>query len=671
MAKVYPNRLRFDFSAEEIKTKTAEAIASSKKTLDDIAAIPTEQRTFENTIRALALEESELATLSSSLYFPSYVSSSKDVRDAANEATQALEAYDVEKDTREDLYQAVLGFKQRNPEQAAALQGEDKRFLDKVLLDFERNGLALVGDKKQRVKEIKQRISELCIKFNQNLTEDVTKVALTKEELAGVPEDFFENLPKTDDGGYYVSLKYPELFPVLERCSVEATRKKMEFANSTKCMTVNTPILEEVVKLRDEEAKLLGYENHAAYILAIRMAKTTDTVRAFLKDLTAKLEKPALRDVARLKELKKKEAERLGVPFDNKLNIWDWRYYDTILLEAEYQVNHELIKEYFPLERALGGMLDVYQEVLGLVFKQMPTEQIHVWHPDVTMFEVFDAESNEFLGHFYLDLHPRDGKYGHAAKFDLQKSFLLPDGSRQLQAAAIVANFTKPTPTRPSLLKFNEVETLFHEFGHAMHELCARTKYLRFGGTRVERDFVEAPSQMLENWCYDSAVLKRLSGHYQDASKSLPEELRQKLLAAKLVNEALKNRRQLHFGTFDMLVHTAPDGVVNSAELWQQCMKDIALTESQPGTNGAATFGHIMGGYSAGYYGYLWSKVYSSDMFVRFKNEGVLNKTLGKRYREKILLPGGSRDAMDMITDFLERAPNQDAFLEEIGAAEQ
>jgi len=284
----------------------------------------------------------------------------------------------------------------------------------------------------------------------------------------------------------------------------------------------------------------------------------------------------------------------------------------------------------------------------------------------VKQFEVYSE--NKFIGHFYLDLHPRDGKYGHAAEFDLLKGCISLEG-RQYPAAAMVANFTKPTDTKPSLLKFDEVVTFFHEFGHVMHELCTTAQYFRFSGTNVERDFVEAPSQMLENWCYEAEVLKRISGHYQDLSKPLPDDLRQKLIRAKNVNEALKNRRQLHFGTFDMLVHST-DQKVDTAALWSKCCDEIALTPSQPGSNGAASFGHIVGGYSAGYYGYLWSKVYSSDMFQRFKNEGVLNSKTGRAYRDLILAQGGTRDAMDYLIEFLGRPPTQDAFLVEIGAVQ-
>jgi len=270
------------------------------------------------------------------------------------------------------------------------------------------------------------------------------------------------------------------------------------------------------------------------------------------------------------------------------------------------------------------------------------------------------------MGHFYLDLFPRDGKYGHAAEFPLQKGMTFLDGTKQFPAAAMVANFTKPTPDKPSLLEFQEVETFFHEFGHCMHELCSCAKYYMFSGTNVETDFVEAPSQMLENWCYDAGVLKTISGHYKDPSTPLQEELRQKLVKAKNVNEAIKNRRQLHHGTFDMLAHTTK-GKVDTAALWFKCMQEISLFDCQPGTNGAAGFAHLIGGYSAGYYGYLWSKVYSCDMFAHFKNHGVMNPKIGKQYRDIILASGGTRDASELIKEFLGREPTQDAFLADIG----
>jgi len=303
-----------------------------------------------------------------------------------------------------------------------------------------------------------------------------------------------------------VSLKYPELFPVLEQCKVAETRKKMEFANGTKCIKQNTVLLEDVILLRQEESKLLGFKNHADFNLAPKMAKNSENVMKFLTDLTQKLDEPSKKDIQILLKAKEADCNERKEPFDGKINVWDWRYYEQFLLQKDYQVNQDEIKEYFPMQKVTEGLLDIYQQ-------------------DVHQYEVYDRETTEFVGHFYLDLFPRDGKYGHAAEFDVQKGFTLKDGTKRYPAAAMVANFTKPTATKPSLLKMDEVVTYFHEFGHVMHELCTKSQYYRFAGTRVEQDFVEAPSQMLENWCYDREILRKISGHFKDLSKTLPDEL--------------------------------------------------------------------------------------------------------------------------------------------------
>jgi len=300
-------------------------------------------------------------------------------------------------------------------------------------------------------------------------------------------------------------------------------------------------------------------------------------------------------------------------------------------------------------------------------FEKMDVENSHVWHEEVQQFCVKDSKSGNKLGYFYLDLHPREGKYGHAAVFPLQSSCTFSNGEKSLATVAMVANFTKPTPSAPSLLRFNEVETLYHEFGHVTHGVLSTTKFSYFSGTNVERDFVEAPSQMLENWCYEAEVLKRLSGHYKDLSKSLPEELRVQLVRSRYVNEGIKTLRQLFFGTFDMKVHTTK-GAINTADVWSHLMKEVTGLDCQPNTNASASFGHIVGGYSAGYYGYLWSKVFSSDMFAFFKNNGgPLSPIVGKKYRDSILAVGGSRDSMESLVEFLGREPNSEAFLHELG----
>eukprot|EP01104_Vermistella_antarctica_P009140 TRINITY_DN2328_c0_g1_i4.p1 TRINITY_DN2328_c0_g1~~TRINITY_DN2328_c0_g1_i4.p1 ORF type:complete len:318 (-),score=78.12 TRINITY_DN2328_c0_g1_i4:246-1199(-) len=316
------------------------------------------------------------------------------------------------------------------------------------------------------------------------------------------------------------------------------------------------------------------------------------------------------------------------------------------------------------MEKVIQGSLDIYQTIFGLTFERVPADIAPVWHKDVDMYRVHDTATNAFMGHFFLDLHPRQGKYGHAAVFPLQHGLVLEDGNKQYPAAAMVCNFTKPSPTAPSLLKHDEVVTFLHEFGHAVHGVCGHTKYGMFAGTSTERDFVEAPSQLLENWGWEKEILTRLSSHYKDGTP-LPETTIDKMLSAKRAMAGLLYRRQLFFAAFDQSCHTSAK--VNTQELWTTLRKEITLIPNTEGTNGAAAFAHITGGYDSSYYGYLWSEVYSADLFTRFKEEGILSTKLGKLYRDEVIGKGGSVDGMDMVRAFLGREPNQDAFLKSIG----
>lgn len=336
-------------------------------------------------------------------------------------------------------------------------------------------------------------------------------------------------------------------------------------------------------------------------------------------------------------------------------------------------MDHDKVKQYFPLDHVTARMLDIYQDVLNIDFERIehdPQPWNHETPEDVKLIRVRDRDSKELMGYFYLDLFPRSGKYSHAACFPIQPGYQLEDGSYQVPVAAMVANFTKPTSSSPSLLRHSELTTYFHELGHVMHCICSKTKWARFHGTSVEGDFVEAPSQMLENWCWDESVLKRLSSHHI-SKESIPEELTKSLILAKNAGVGMFYLRQLFFGVFDMHIHSLEtDDKCDTTELYNRLREQVSLVPGQKGTFPAATFGHLMGGYDAGYYGYLWSEVFSSDMFVtKFKPlQDIAGPKAGMDYRKYILLPGSSRDGMDMLKDFLGREPSQDAFQDSIKA---
>ncbi|XP_028273830.1 neurolysin, mitochondrial [Parambassis ranga] len=649
--------LRWDLSPEEIRTMTDSLIGRMKKIHDDIGSLSVEKVSVENTLKALANAKLDYVSSRHVLDFPQYVCPTKEVRSASTEADKKLSEFDVEISMREDVFKRITALQKKHQDD---LLPEEGRFLDRLITLGQRKGLHLCKETQEEIKRNSKLISELSIEFNRNLNEDNTFLIFSEHELGGLADSYLNGLEKTADGRYKVTLQYPHYYPLMKRCHNPETRRKMETAFHSRCKEVNTAILEQLIQLRAKVADLLGYSNHANYVLEINMAKNARNVSDFLDTFYETLKPVGIKERKYILALKKRECLMKGYRFDGQINAWDMPYYMNQVEQCKFAVNKDKLIEYFPLDVVTEGLFGIYQELLGLTFTEV--EHAHVWHEDVKLYSAQDAGTGEEVGQFYLDLYPREGKYGHAACFGLQPGCRGPDGKRRLPVAAMVANFTKPRKGWPSLLQHHEVETYFHEFGHVMHELCSKTTFSEFSGTQVETDFVEVPSQMLENWVWEKEPLRRMSRHYKDGSP-IPDSLLDKLIASRVANTGLMNLRQVVLSKVDQTLHTSSHA--DTAEVFAKHSQDILGVPPTPGTNMTASFSHLAGGYDGQYYSYLWSEVYSMDIyFSRFKKEGIMNPKVGKEYRKVILEAGGSVDGMDMLKTFLGRVPCQDSFFE-------
>lgn len=638
----------------------APALQKAERAVAAIVAVPDGQRTFANTLGALDDLIVQLQLDTQMPIFMAYVSTDAAERERGQLAEQHFGDWLVELGKREDLYRAVRAVADAKPQ----LNPEQQTLLDDTLRDFRRAGMEKPKEVRDRVKALELEENKLGLEFSKNIREDETKVPLTKAELRGVPEAVVSRIPCEGDL-HQCGLDPPTYMAIMTYADVEATREKVYRAYKRIGGTKNIALLEQILKLRAQKAQLLGYAHIADYNTEPRMVKNARTVQEFYAKLRPLIRRKAEADFAEYRAAKR---QLTGDP-QAQVYAWDQFYLDNWLLKNKYAVDNEKVQEYFPLDRVITGLFDVTQRLYGVEFRDVTDKAREqgppLWHESVRVYEVWDKATSRHVGTFYMDPYPREAKYNHFAVFGLYPRKVWADGRVQLPVAAIVCNFPPPSPDRPSLMTHEDVVTFFHEFGHCLHNVLTEVSLGTLSGAATTQDFVELPSQMFENWCWDPEVLNTFARHYR-TNEPLPADLLKAMIASRNVSSGVKAERQVYYGLLDLAYNLSRDGQLDTTKIANDLMAECELFPPVPDTYVQAGFGHLTN-YAAGYYGYMWSLVYAQDVFTYFKEHGLLNPEAGKRYRDLILSRGGSVDEMDMLKSFLGREPRMEPFLTYLG----
>ena len=643
-----------------------EAIALTKKEIEDIANNP-EPPTFQNTIEALAYSGQTLDRISNIFFNLHSADTNDEMEKIAQEVAPKLSALGNDITLNLDLFVRVKTVYEQK--ESLNLTPEQETLLNKSFKDFARNGALLDDDKKSKLRDIDAKLSVLKLKFGENVLADSNAYQLhltNADDLKGLPEGVIEAaaaLAKSEGkDGWIFTLDYPSYIPFVTYADNRSLRKEIALAAGRKGFQQNDnnneAIVMEIAQLRFERAQLLGYATHADFVLAERMAESPTNVNAFLNDLLAKAKPAAEREFEDLTEFAK---QKDGI---TQLEKWDGAYYAEKLKQERFQLDDELLKPYFKLENVLNGAFAVANKLFGLTFTEV--QNIDKYHPEVQTFEVKDEKEN-LIAIFYVDFFPRKGKRQGAWMTSFKPQYI-KDNVNERPHVSIVCNFTPATETKPALLTFNEVTTLFHEFGHALHGMLANTTYPNLSGTSVFWDFVELPSQIMENWCYEKEALALFATHYQ-TGELIPMELVEKIKESATFLEGMATLRQLSFGLLDMGWHGQDPSSISSVKRFEKAQ--FEATQLYPDVEDNAmspSFSHIFnGGYSSGYYSYKWAEVLDADAFEYFKENGIFNKEIATKFRDNILSKGGTIHPMQLYKQFRGQEPQVDALLKRAG----
>ncbi|ARN77231.1 peptidase M3 [Nonlabens spongiae] len=626
---------------------------------------------FENTIVALDSSGETLGRITSIFFNLNNAETNDNIQEIARKVSPKLSAFGNDIVLNEQLFKRVKEVYEQKD--SLELTAEQKTLLDKQYKRFSRNGANLSEYEKEKLRKIDEELSQLTLQFGENVLAATNAFEMhiaDKDLLAGLPDSALEAAADAarskNKDGYLFTLDYPSYIPFMTYADNRELRKKMSLAFSSKAYKDEFDNQENVLRianLRHERAQLLGYDSHAHFILEERMAKSPQMVTDFLSDILEKAKPAAEKEFAELTAFAKNHADKNNVTL-NRLEKWDAAYYAEKLKQEKFDLDDEKLKPYFKLENVIDGVFEIAKRLYGLTFEK--TEEIEKYHPDVITY-IVKNEDGSLNSVFYGDFFPRKGKRNGAWMTSFKGQWH-EEGKNIRPHVSNVCNFTKPTSTRPSLLTFNEVTTLFHEFGHALHGMLADTQYRGLSGTSVSWDFVELPSQVLENWCYEKEALELFAHHYE-TGELIPQEYIEKIKAAANFNEGLQTLRQLSFGMLDMSWHGQDPSEIQDVKAYER--KTFDKTDLYPDIDGtcmSTSFGHIFqGGYSAGYYSYKWAEVLDADAFELFKEKGIFNRETADKFRENVLSKGGTEDPMLLYTRFRGSEPKIDALLKRAG----
>lgn len=648
----------FAITIDDITSKTPLYIDEAKKIIDSIIAIPDEQRTFENTVRPLdAVCALSNVAIAQRVYEALELLSPNDaIRNAAHDASITIQAFWVDYVTsNKNLFNALTAYATKGDEQLSAQQ---RYALNHTIDGFKRAGLSLSDETLVLVNALRKELASLCADFDRNIAQDNRSISVTREELEGLEDDFIATLSQTANGLYILGVDYPTYFRVMENCSVASTRQKLYLAFNNRAYPVNDALLISIMEKRNEMAQLLGYIDFAHCDIDDQMAHTPERAHTFITDLA---QKSSQKLQAEMTMFTQELPKSVILTKDGKIQPWDFAYIENNYKKTHFNIDEQKIAEYFPMKKTIDELLDIYHQFFSINFKEVPSNGL--WHEDATIVQVYN-QNDELLGTLILDLYPRPNKYNHAAHTTIIPATYV-NGTRIPDVSIVLANFTRATAKQPSLLKRSEVQTFFHEFGHALHAILGATEIATLSGTHTKTDFVELPSQMLEEWLTDKEILQKVSGHYL-TGQPLPDDIIDTIIQLKKLTTGYFVTRQTYLSSI-ALSYFGPDNNKNPhaimKSLFTSMLPQMAYVEDN---HFYTSFGHLTG-YGAKYYGYLWSKVFSLDLFATIKKYGLLNPEIGQKYIKEVLSKGGAQDPNELLYNFLGREPNAQAFLEDMG----